>query len=96
MAKVDRIYAAREKRKWLKVTYVLCCLFLADRKLKPESYYQKFIRKKQALERNYIEAKFDKGNRRYISIISGTGSRRTSESWIGKYIHRNKSGSHGI
>jgi len=84
LVQVDRIYATRENRKWLKERNIrITAPPLGRRSIKePESYYQKRKRKKEAVERNHIEAKFGQGKNGYNLNQIRAKLKETSESWV--------------
>ena len=84
LVQVDRIYATRENRMWLKERNIrITAPPLGRRSIKePESYYQRRKRKKEALERNHIEAKFGQGKNGYNLNKIRARLKETSESWI--------------
>src|SRR6056297_608833 len=84
LVQVDRIYATRENRKWLKERGIgITAPPLGRKRIKePESYYQKRKRKKEATERNHIEAKFGQGKNGYDLNQIRAKLKNTSESWI--------------
>ena len=84
LVQVDRIYATRENRKWLKERGIrITAPTLGRKKIKePESYYQKYKHKKEAIERNHIEAKFGQGKNGYDLNEIKARLKDTSESWI--------------
>ncbi len=84
LVQVDRIYATRENRKWLKERNIrITAPPLGRRSIKePESYYQKRKRKKEAVERNHIEGKFGQGKNGYNLNKIRAKLKETSESWI--------------
>ena len=84
LVQVDKIYATRENRKWLKERGIrITAPPLGRKKIKePQSYYQKRKRKKEAIERNHIEAKFGQGKNGYNLNQIRAKLKDTSESWI--------------
>jgi len=61
LVQVDKIYPTRENRSWLKdrnIRVTATPLGRVSKERKEESYYKKQKRKKEAAERNHIEAKF--------------------------------------
>ena len=84
LVQVDKIYATRENRKWLKEREIrITATPLGRRKKKePETYYQKTKRKKEAAERNHIEGKFGQGKNGYNLNEIRARLRETSESWV--------------
>jgi len=85
LVQVDKIYATRENRRWIKERGIRITAPPLGRKSKAqknESYYQKNKRKAEARERNQIEGKFGQGKNGYrLNQIRAT-LQRTSESWI--------------
>ena len=84
LVQVDKIYATRDNRNWLKERDIrITAPPLGRKKTKdPESYYQKRKRKKEAIERNHIEAKFGQGKNGYNLNKIRAKLKETSESWI--------------
>jgi hypothetical protein len=84
LVQVDKIYATRENRRWLKARNIrITAPPLGRKKTKEsESYYQKRKRKKEAIERNHIEAKFGQGKNGYNLNKIRAKLKDTSESWI--------------
>ena len=84
LVQVDKIYATRENRKWLKERGIrITAPPLGRKKIKePPSYYQKRKRKKEAMERNHIEARFVQGKNGYNLNKIRARLKDTSESWI--------------
>ena len=72
LVQVDKIYATRVNRKWLKEREIrITAPPLGRRKEKPkEIYYQKRKSRKEAAERNQIEGKFGKGRMDIILMRS--------------------------
>lgn len=85
LVQVDKIYATRENRKWLKEKLIRITAPPLGRKsneLRQESYYKKRKRKAEAAERNQIEGKFGQGKNGYnLNQIRAT-LKNTSESWV--------------
>lgn len=85
LVQVDKIYATRANRQWLKERSIRITAPPLGRKskaLKEESYYKKRKRKAEITERNQIEGKFGQGKNGYnLNQIRAT-LRKTSESWI--------------
>lgn len=82
---VDKIYATRENRKWLKergIRITAKPLGRKSKERKEESYYQKRKRKKEAGQRNHIEAKFGQGKNGYNLNKIRAKLKSTSQSWI--------------
>jgi hypothetical protein len=84
LVQVDKIYATRENRSWLKERNIrITALPLGRRKSKEtETYYQKQKRRKEAAERNHIEGKFGQGKNGYNLNEIRARLKNTSESWI--------------
>lgn len=84
MVQVDKIYATRENKQWLKERNIrITASPLGRRKEKQkESYYQKRKRRKEAAERNHIEGKFGQGKNGYNLNEIRARLKNTSESWI--------------
>lgn len=85
LLQVDRIYPTRENRAWLKergIRITAPPLGRTSKERKEESYYKKQKRKKEATERNHIEAKFGQGKNGYRLNQIRAVLRLTSESWI--------------
>ncbi|NQY11532.1 MAG: IS5 family transposase [Flavobacteriales bacterium] len=85
LVQVDKIYATRENRKWLKERSIRITAPPLGRKSKSqleESNYKKRKRKAEARERNQIEGKFGQGKNGYnLNQIRAT-LKETSESWV--------------
>jgi hypothetical protein len=84
LVQVDKIYATRENRSWLKERNIrITAPPLGRRKSKEtETYYQKQKRRKEAAERNHIEGKFGQGKNGYNLNEIRARLKNTSESWI--------------
>lgn len=84
LVQVDKIYATRENRRWLKARNIrITAAPLGRRKEKPkETYYQKRKRRKEAAERNHIEGKFGQGKNGYNLNEIRARLKDTSESWV--------------
>ena len=84
LVQVDKIYATRENRQWLKEREIrITASPLGRRKEKcTETYYQKRKRRKEAAERNHIEGKFGQGKNGYRLNEIRAKLKDTSESWI--------------
>lgn len=85
LVQVDKIYATRENRKWLKERSIRITappLGRKSKELKQESYYKKRKRLAEAKERNQIEGKFGQGKNAYDLNKIRAKLRDTSESWI--------------
>ena len=85
LVQVDKIYATRENRRWLKEREIrITASPLGRRKKKQyETYYQKTKRRKEAAERNHIEAKFGQGKNGHNLNEIRARLKETSESWVG-------------
>jgi hypothetical protein len=84
LVQVDKIYATRENRKWLKDRNIRITATPLGRPVeKPkETDHQKRKKKKEAAERNHIEGKFGQGKAGYnLNQIRAT-LKETSESWV--------------
>lgn len=83
LVQVDKIYATRDNRKWLKDRSIRITAPPLGRKAKTEmNHYQKAKRKKEAAERNHIEGKFGQGKNKYhLNKIRAT-LKQTSQTWI--------------
>ncbi len=84
LVQVDKIYATRENRRWLKERNIRITASPLGRKSEkqPETYYQKRKRRKEAAERNHIEGKFGQGKNGYNLNEIRARLKDTSESWI--------------
>lgn len=84
LVQVDKIYATRENRRWLKERNIrITAPPLGRKKEKPkETYYMKRKRKQEAAERNHIEGKFGQGKNGYNLNEIRARLKNTSESWI--------------
>lgn len=85
LVQVDKIYATRENRAWLKVRAIRITAPPLGRKSKEreqESYYIKRKRKAEATQRNQIEGKFGQGKNGYNLNKIRARLNKTSESWI--------------
>jgi len=84
LVQVDKIYATRENRRWLKERGIRITASPLGRpgKQSSESYYQKRKKRKEAVERNAIEGKFGQGKNGYALNRIRARLRNTSESWI--------------
>lgn len=82
LVQVDKIYATRENRQWLKDRNIRITSppLGRRRKKEPETYYQKTKREKEAAERNHIEGKFEKNGYNLNEIRARL--KENSESWI--------------
>ena len=83
LVQVDKIYATRENRRWLKERGIRMTAAPLGRpsRQQAESYYQKKERKKEATERNAIEGKFGQGKNGYNLNHIRAKLKETSESW---------------
>ncbi len=84
LVQVDKLYATRENRRWLKERGIrITAPPLGRRPVKTkQSYYQKRKTKKEAAERNHIEGKFGQGKNGYNLDEIRARLRNTSESWV--------------
>ena len=84
LVQVDKIYATRENRRWLKERDIRITAQPLGRKQTKtkESYYQRKKVKKEAAERNRIEGKFGQGKNGYNLNEIRARLRATSESWV--------------
>jgi len=85
LVQVDKIYATRDNRKWLKergIRITAKALGRPSKEKNNESYYQKRKRKKEAAERNHIEGKFGQGKNAYNLNKIRARLSETSESWV--------------
>ena len=84
LVQVDKIYATRKNRNWLKERGIRITAVPLGRKnkQKQETYYQKTKRKKEATERNQIEGKFGQGKNGYNLNQIRAKLAKTSESWV--------------
>ena len=83
LVQVDKAYSTRENRNWLKERNIRITAPQLGRKPKtPVNYYQKAKRKKEAAERNHIEAKFGQGKNGYNLNKIRAKLKSTSESWV--------------
>ena len=83
LVQVDKAYSTRENRKWLKERNIRITAPQLGRKPKKEiNQYQKAKRKKEASERNHIEAKFGQAKNGYNLNKIRAKLKTTSESWI--------------
>jgi transposase, IS5 family len=85
LVQVDGIYPTRENRAWLTkrgIRITAPPLGRISKERKEESHYKKQKRKKEATERNHIEAKFGQGKNGYRLNQIRAELRLTSESWI--------------
>jgi len=84
LVQVDKIYATRKNRMWLKEKGIRITAVPLGRKRKQpqDTYYQKSKRKKEATERNQIEGKFGQGKNGYNLNQIRAKLISTSESWV--------------
>lgn len=83
LVQVDKIYATRENRKWLKERNIRITAPALGRKTTIKvNHYQKAKRKKEAAERNHIEGKFGQGKNYYNLNKITARLKQTSETWI--------------
>jgi len=83
LVQVDKAYATRENREWLKQRNIRITAPKLGRKPKePLNYYQKAKRKKEATERNHIEGKFGQGKNAYNLNKIRAKLKNTSETWV--------------
>ena len=85
LVQVDKAYATRENRNWLKERNINITATALGRKKKinTETYYEKQKRKREAAERNHIEGKFGQGKNGYGLNKIRAKLKKTSESWVG-------------
>lgn len=85
LVQVDKIYATRANRAWLKERNIRITAAPLGRKSKAsqqESYYKKNKRKREARQRNQIEGKFGQAKNGYNLNKIRAKLKATSESWI--------------
>jgi len=85
LVQVDKIYATRVNRAWLKeksIRITAAPLGRKSKEQKEESYYKKRKRKAEATQRNQIEGKFGQGKNGYNLNKIRAKLQETSESWI--------------
>ena len=83
LVQVDKAYSTRENRNWLKERNIRITAPALGRKPKQKiTQYQKAKRKKEAAERNHIEAKFGQGKNGYNLNKIRAKLKITSESWV--------------
>lgn len=84
LVQVDKAYSTRENRDWLKERKIRITAPPLGRKPKKNqmNQYQKSKRKKEAAERNHIEAKFGQGKNGYNLNKIRAKQQQTSESWV--------------
>lgn len=85
LVQVDKLYATRANRAWLKERAIRITATPLGRKSKElleESYYKKRKRKAEVSQRNQIEGKFGQGKNGYNLNKIRAKLRETSESWV--------------
>jgi len=84
LVQVDKIYATRENRQWLKDRGIrITASPLGRKKTKQtQTYYQKQKQKKEAAQRNHIEGKFGQAKNGYNLNKIRARLKSTSESWV--------------
>lgn len=83
LVQVDKAYATRENRNWLKERGIRITAPSLGRKPKEKkSPYQRAKLKKEASERNHIEGKFGQGKNGYNLNKVRARLKETSESWV--------------
>lgn len=84
LVQVDKIYATRENRKWLKERGIRITAPPLGRKPEKvkQTQYQKSKKRREAAERNHIEGKFGQGKNGYNLNQIRARLKDTSESWI--------------
>lgn len=84
LVQVDKIYATRENRKWLKERGIRITAPPLGRKpvKTKQTQYQKRKKRQEAAERNHIEGKFGQGKNGYNLNQIRARLKDTSESWI--------------
>tara|TARA_B110000208_G_scaffold27772_1_gene36348 strand:+ start:10602 stop:11837 length:1236 start_codon:yes stop_codon:yes gene_type:complete len=83
LVQVDKAYSTRENRNWLKERNIRkTAPQLGHKPKQPINQYQKTKLKKEAAERNDIEAKFGQGKNGYNLNKIRAKLKATSESWI--------------
>jgi IS5 family transposase len=83
LVQVDKAYSTKENRKWLKERNIRITAPPLGRKPKVQgNAYQKRKKKKEAAERNHIEAKFGQGKNGYRLNQIRAKLKNTSESWV--------------
>ena len=85
LVQVDKLYANRANRAWLKERNIRITappLGRKSKEKKEESYYKKRKRKEEATQRNQIEGKFGQGKNGYNLNKIRAKLQKTSESWI--------------
>lgn len=88
LVQVDKAYSTKVNRKWLKERNIRITAPPLGRKPKEkENVYQKRKKKKEAAERNHIEAKFGQGKNGYRLNEIRARLKDTSESWISSIFY---------
>jgi hypothetical protein len=84
LVQIDKIYATRENRRWLKERDIrITAQPLGRKPVKTrENYYQRNKARKEAAERNHIEGRFGQGKNGYSLNEIRARLRSTSESWV--------------
>ena len=84
LVQVDKAYATRENRKWLKENDIRITAPPLGRKKKVQAKtnYQKRKNKREAAERNHIEGKFGQAKNGYNLNQVKAKLKSTSESWV--------------
>jgi hypothetical protein len=85
LVQVDKLYATRANRAWLKekgIRITAAPLGRKSKAQKEESYYKKRKQKAEATQRNQIEGKFGQGKNGYNLNKIRAKLQETSESWI--------------
>ncbi len=84
LVQIDRIYATRENRRWLKEKGIRITAAPLGRKpaKTKQTYYQQRKARKEAAERNHIEGKFGQGKNGYNLNEIRARLKDTSESWV--------------
>jgi hypothetical protein len=83
LVQVDKAYSTRENRNWLKERNIRITAKPLGRKPKQEKTpYQKAKYKREASQRNHIEAKFGQGKNGYNLNKIRAKLKTTSESWV--------------
>lgn len=84
LVQIDRIYATRENRRWLKERGIRMTAAPLGRKpvKTKQTYYQQRKARKEAAERNHIEGKFGQGKNGYNLNEIRARLKDTSESWV--------------
>jgi len=83
LVQADKAYSTKENRKWLKERNIRITAPPLGRKPKvQENAYQKRKKKKEAAERNHIEAKFGQGKNGYRLNQIRARLKNISENWV--------------